>query len=81
MAIAEGLRWVGGSKGVQEGEGPTEAKRVEGATGAAKNTDFREPFAEPSVSPEGSNGGWRGSKLKKKKVEGTGKEGDERDDP
>ena len=37
-------------------------------------------FAEPSVSPEGSNGGWRGSKLNKH-VEGTGKEGDERDDP
>ena len=67
MAIAEGLGWVGDSKGLQEGEGPTEAKRVE---------------VWSSDSPEGSNGGWCGLKLKKKKkVEGTGKEGDERDDP
>ena len=50
MAMAEGLRWVGDSKGLQEGEGPTEAKRVE---------------VWSSDSPEGSNGGWCGSKLKK----------------
>ena len=55
MAIAEGLRWVGDSKGLQEGEGPTEAKRVE---------------VWSSDSPEGSNGGWCGSKLKKKESRG-----------